>query len=368
MSRARLAFVLLLSGCFDFGGLGRLYAPDGSPVGGGGEGDEDLAAPDADLATPPDPPPDLSPPPPDLVIRGPIDLGPPDLSSIPTASGFSSHSSPTSAPLLSVAGTGPNDVWIAGQSIILHSSGGAFSSAWSGSASLAGVWAATPNQVWAVGAGGTILRLNNGGNWKNDPSGTNNDLHAVWGTSASNVWVAGSGVILHSTGNSWSVEWSDGNAQVNSVHGCAADDVWAAGIYSTATSSNGLFLHRDANGWTTETTTTSEILQAIVCEPGNVAHAVGGALGTPGPRVYRHDWTGWTAGTISGDGALFALWAGPAGELYTAGYGGAIWRQLPGGTWTALGSPTSNALWGLWGSSSADVYAVGDSGTILHLP
>jgi hypothetical protein len=174
---------------------------------------------------------------------------------------------------------------------------------------------------------------------------------------------------LHSTGNgSWSIEWADGNARVTSVHGCAADDVWAAGLYSTATTSNGLFLHRDANGWTSELTSTGEILQAIVCEPGNVAHAAGGSLGTPGPRVYRHDGNGWTGASLSGGGALFALWAGPAGELYTAGYGGAIWRQLPGGSWSGLTSPTSNALSGLWGSSSTDVFAVGDSGTILHLP
>ena len=89
--------------------------------------------------------------------------------------------------------------------------------------------------------------------------------------------------------------------------------------------------------------------------------------GAPGPRVY-HFAGAWTGASLPGGGALFALWAGPSGELYAAGYGGAIWRRLPGAAWSALGSPTSDALWGLWGSSSADVFAVGHAGTLLHLP
>lgn len=111
----------------------------------------------------------------------------------------------------------------------------------------------------------------------------------------------------------------------------------------------------------------SEIVQHVVCVAGG-AHAVGGALGTPGPRVYDFDGASWRGAALAGDGALFALWAGPSGELYAAGYGGAIWRRLPGAAWSALGSPTTEALWGLWGSSSADVFAVGDAGTLVHLP
>jgi hypothetical protein len=366
--------VVLLCGCWDFAGLGGLYAPDGAGVGGGAASDlgddTDLALADlagmpadvdlagvdltgADLAHP-----DLSPPP---------DLGPPDLAAIPSATGFSSRTSGTTQPLLAVGGTGPNDVWIVGQSIILHSTGGAFATDWSGSASLEAVWAAAPNAIWAVGAGGTILKTNKAGNWHPEPSGTSADLHGVWGAGGT-LWAAGTGVILRSTGNgSWSSDWSDGNSTVQSVHGCAADDVWAAGVYSTSSSSSGLFVHRDASGWTTTLTGASEIVQHVVCVAGG-AHAVGGALGTPGPRVYDFDGSSWSSAALAGDGALFALWAGPSGELYAAGYGGAIWRRLPGGVWSALGSPTSDALWGLWGSSSADVYAVGDAGTLLHLP
>lgn len=62
---------------------------------------------------------------------------------------------------------------------------------------LAGVWGTDANNVWAVGAGGTILKWN-GTAWAPESSGTTNSLDGVWGADANNVWAVGHyGAILH---------------------------------------------------------------------------------------------------------------------------------------------------------------------------
>lgn len=72
---------------------------------------------------------------------------------------------------------------------------------------LTGVWAASDDDVWAVGGSGTIRH------YTGDPIQwnvvtdvpTTESLNAVWGTSSSDVWVAGNnGVVLHYDGKTWS--------------------------------------------------------------------------------------------------------------------------------------------------------------------
>src|ERR1044071_6667232 len=66
------------------------------------------------------------------------------------------------------------------------------------------VWAASAEDVFAVGDGGTILRRNND-TWTAMTSGTTVKLRGVWGTSSWDVWATGlSGTILHFDGTSWS--------------------------------------------------------------------------------------------------------------------------------------------------------------------
>jgi hypothetical protein len=72
---------------------------------------------------------------------------------------------------------------------------------------LSDVWGADANNVWAVGASGTIQKWNgtawaaqpkwNWTAWAVQSSGILNDLYGVWGTDANNVWAVGtSGAIL----------------------------------------------------------------------------------------------------------------------------------------------------------------------------
>lgn len=71
---------------------------------------------------------------------------------------------------------------------------------------LTGVWAASDDDVWAVGGSGTIRHYTGAPlQWEvvADVPTTEN-LNAVWGTSSSDVWVVGNaGVVLHFDGKSW---------------------------------------------------------------------------------------------------------------------------------------------------------------------
>jgi hypothetical protein len=61
-----------------------------------------------------------------------------------------------------------------------------------------GVWGSSANDLWVVGARGTIVRSTDGGaSWAQVAIGTTSTLRAVWGRSATDVWVAGDGGIWH---------------------------------------------------------------------------------------------------------------------------------------------------------------------------
>lgn len=61
---------------------------------------------------------------------------------------------------------------------------------------LRGVWGRSANEVWAVGAGGTLLKWD-GATWPRQLVGTSIDLKAIWGT-GTHLWMVGEyAAILH---------------------------------------------------------------------------------------------------------------------------------------------------------------------------
>src|SRR5215831_18736214 len=66
---------------------------------------------------------------------------------------------------------------------------------------LSAIWGSEASDVWAVGDSGTILHWD-GSAWSSVSSGTTNALRAVWGSGASDVWAVGDfGTILHWDGS-----------------------------------------------------------------------------------------------------------------------------------------------------------------------
>jgi hypothetical protein len=60
------------------------------------------------------------------------------------------------------------------------------------------VWGSSPEDVYCVGNGGTIVHRDASDTWSTQPSGSQDALHGIWGSSAADVYIVGAGgTILH---------------------------------------------------------------------------------------------------------------------------------------------------------------------------
>ncbi len=107
------------------------------------------------------------------------------------------------------------------------------------------VWGSSPDDVWAVGAGGTIRHgTGTASVWSAVPSPTTANLHAVWGSGPSDVWAVGNdGAVLHFDGQAWTLATiglppGDSPTHLFGIWGSGPDDVWIVG--------EGIILHRTA--------------------------------------------------------------------------------------------------------------------------
>jgi hypothetical protein len=236
---------------------------------------------------------------------------------------------PTS--LLGVAGTGPNDVYVAAGAAghVLQSTD---ETTWSGYSSF-GI-GADFNCVWVQGAtpyvgvsGYGIIVLGDGGASGPQPVFHYNVL-AIWGSAANDLYAgcgdgAGSAYVLHSTGDGkWAQEtFFASTLGVTGVWGSSGSDVYAVG--------------------------SSEEGGAIV------AHSTGNGA--------------WTAATLpAGVGPAHAVWGAGPSDIYVAAEHGVL--HYGGQTWAVeTDSALGERLWyGVWGSQAGDVYLVGSGGAILH--
>ncbi|MCA9673104.1 MAG: hypothetical protein KC503_46245 [Myxococcales bacterium] len=177
---------------------------------------------------------------------------------------------------------------------------------------LYGLWGSAPDNVFAVGEVGAILRWD-GRRWTPMTSGTSKALYNVWGRSATDVYAVGrDGTMLHYDGTRWSAMTSGTTQSIYGIHG------------------------------------TASVLFAV----GNKG------------LVMRHDGQSWTVGQ-SGNRALYNVWAASDGEAFAAGDAGRIVRYAAG-QWQAMTSGTPRNLSGVWGTSPTNVYVVGTLGTALH--
>jgi len=179
------------------------------------------------------------------------------------------------------------------------------------------VWAAGPDDVFAVGASGNIYRFGLGAldDAERMSSGTALTLRGVWGRSANDVFAVGDGgTIRHFDGVDWNLHQSGTLLRLRGVTGVPGGGVFAVG-------DGGMVLHYDGSEWDRMTTGTSN--------------------------------------------NLFAVRALGPDNVIAVGNGGEIIR-FDGVEWTRMSTPTMANLRGVWGSSADRVYAVGTTGTILN--
>jgi photosystem II stability/assembly factor-like uncharacterized protein len=192
---------------------------------------------------------------------------------------------------------------------------------------LRGTWTTSPGS-YAVGDNGVLAYTTETGiqgSWGTLTSNTTSELHAVWGSSPSDVYVVGAGgVILHNTN---------------------------AGVGGSGT-------------WV-KTTKSSSTLTGVWGSAANDVYIVGEA-----PAVILHSTDGgatWTTTTPPSAIGLYAIGGRSASDVYAVGAtGGVIFHSTGNDVWTNETAPVTKDLYGVWVATTGDAYAVGRGGTILH--
>ena len=250
--------------------------------------------------------------------------------------------------LYGVYSVGKNDVWSVGAAgTILH-----FTGSWQVETSpstedLRAVWATSGGQVWAVGTAGTILHRN-GTSWTAAQSPTSEDLLGVWGSAANDVWAVGTtGIILHFDGASWSIAHNRMTGTFKGIWGSAANNVWVVGSgRDTNNDYAALLLHWDGTSWS----------ESYVCNPAGTHSSSGGWLASLTDVWGVAGGTLWAAGQCQSGASMI-----PYG--YVAQNSGSGWGDTAG---FGFGEPLGKyrPLRAIWSSSDSDVWAASPNETV----
>ncbi len=230
---------------------------------------------------------------------------------------------------------------------------------------LNGVSAISPSSAWAVGTfwsgnstTDTTLVLHwNGTSWSKiaspNPSSTENDLHGVSATSASNAWAVGDYVegttgyvtlILHWDGASWSQVASPNPGRENYLSGVSAtsaSNAWAVGSFypPNSTLRRTLILHWDGTSWS--------------------------KVPSPSPSSTKS-----FLDSVSATSASNAWAVGQYVDNKTGGSGDTLILHWNGSSWSRVASSTHVFLGGVSATSANNAWAVGndanDDTLILH--
>lgn len=234
-----------------------------------------------------------------------------------------------------VSGSGPGDVWMAGEKGRITRWDGntnKFQEYTSGvTATLWGIMAFSPDDVWAVGGtpeggvgpGNDIVLHWDGMAWNpvvlpGNPLGRS--LYKVWGTGPDNLYVVGEyGTIWHKTGDTWALESDPPLAQgtLFTVHGCNASEVYAVGGQDILRSGGG--------AWEKLDVTVYNGANGVSCgKPGEVAVVGFGGLKL---RLVDGAWRDDFLEVPNGD--MHAVWGDGQGSFWTVG-GDFIGKPSPG--------------------------------------
>ncbi len=219
-----------------------------------------------------------------------------------------------------VHGGSDHDVWMVGENgRITHWNGSAFTETPSGTtATLYGVWEGAPDDAWAVGGtpeGGTskpndVVLHWDGMAWSPSPlpQVLGRAYLKVWGTDSANLYVVGeAGTIWHRSGTQWSLETNPATGTLFTVHGCGANDVYAVGGRDV--------LHFDGTGWTAMNVALTNDVNGVACASAGNAVVVG--FGGEKQRLVGGAWQD-DFGTVPYSD-LHGSWADSTGAYWAAG-------------------------------------------------
>jgi len=235
-----------------------------------------------------------------------------------------------------------------------------------GSASLAAVWGTALDNIYAVGAEGTLLHFT-GVTWAELPqpgSGVVAQFNDLWGTAWNDLYVANNGApqLLHFNGSTWEARCSGLLDEGKAVWGVSPSEVYVGGLARNSFF-GGIIRY-----------TGSSCIEEV---GDNDEHGVITDLwGTSNGHVYAaalsltllHRTSTWSLVSSfppsQDDWALSGVWMAADHSAGAAvGEDGGAW--IYDGSWTYY-QPTTRPIHGVWGAAGNDIYAVGSGGLVLH--
>ncbi len=289
--------------------------------------------------------------------------------------------------LMAVSGMGPARSATGSPAVpaFLSQASGAWSSMPSGTVNnLNAIWGNSASDVFAVGMGGTIVHYD-GSAWGTMPSGTTADLSGVWGASAYDVFALEyDGDLLRYDGSAWT-PFASGPLPTDPDSFPHFAGIWVSPYSELFVVGRGrddfngphagVFRYdRTWNSWSTSTLLggDSSYLNGIYWSSPTDIFAVGGDdVGGYILHCGESTWDWENTGDLLLDARLTDVWGSSSSGVFAVGAGmsnwdtGVILRRDISGSWTYMtGGP--HALEGVWGSSATNVFAVGGSGTIMH--
>jgi len=173
-------------------------------------------------------------------------------------------------------------------------------------------------------------------------------MNAVWGTSATDIYAAGSGTIVHSTGDgAWMHQNPATTARFTGIWGSGPQDIYISAF-------SNLILHTVGDGkWEHTVFAAGRTYEDVWGSgPGDVYAVSGGAT-----RFKNGTWVEPTE-RVSTDGEpLRALWGSSASDVYIAGSGGSVFHSIGDGKWQKQVTGATN-LQDITGNGKGDVYAL----------
>lgn len=312
--------------------------------------------------------------------------------------------SDTSESLTAIWGFDDDDIWVAGETLLLHYDGDAWEVAFE-NLSFRDLWGSAPDDIWAIGSLGTETESGyeegifhyDGKNWEHYDMGEEepaNGFTAIWGTSADNVYAfrVAEGwwpLPLHWDGRSW----KEHDAEI--VKDDEEDEEGSIFSWETEIAGNspdniivadwGGLVHFDGTQWTI-----LESTLIVTCQGANAAWALSNGdffVGIGDCGIYRYsDRSKSIELNVSQESdseqiiTFSGMWGLSDTDIFTIGtqlrrnvtddgwdvIASSIWR-FDGQSWSEddVGD-LAVRLYGIWGSPTGELWIVGDEGTILR--
>jgi hypothetical protein len=283
---------------------------------------------------------------------------------------------PNTTGLNSVWGSGPNDLFVGGPTVVQHSVG---DGQWLGiggdlGASVLSIFGADASNVWAIPIGGKVFKLSNTLKWVEQTTPTGNGPRAGWAANATTAFAVTdipNPQILALSGSTWSPVLP-ANAP-NAFFGLCG-----FGVTGFAVGGQAMIYATDAShtfqNLGSVLGTDNATLRACWMSDANTAWVVGdSALGiitifkcvaSGSTWTCTHETAGtniWDLAAVAGridttSGKLDVYVVGAQGMLHSDG----------SGQWTIVQTPTMQGLQSVWVAQNGDVLAVGGNGEMVH--